>query len=230
MPCISPCGSYVAYHAPKTGGTWLSKVWATNGGRRIGGGHDPLRDDNTTPDVATVATVRNPWDWYVSWYLHCLRGGKDMRKSLAWYGGGSTEFKSVLRGATRFAPLSLGVIWSPGRPSRPNKGCGRATYKAMQEVDPTYWHSGLYTFLMNYIYEGNPGLWVATDNLTRAVEDLTPGLDLPPPLNVRHVSAEEVGAVHDDDTIRWIAQADAAWIAWGGWLPGQRSPWVTRSR
>lgn len=74
---------FVFIHLPKTGGTFVRKIlgahapgeWETLEVVALGG---PPRNDPNHPTVRDIPTpyrgrpifgfVRNPWDWYVSWY------------------------------------------------------------------------------------------------------------------------------------------------------------------
>lgn len=234
MPTLSPCGKFIHYHAPKTGGSWMAKTWSEAGGRKFDGAHDPYRGTlpkkleargmTGEPRPRVVATVRNPWDWYVSWYLHCLRSSNDamMQARLKVYGGGSLAFRDVLYGATHMLPDNVGCIWSPRRPAPP-----RAVSR-MEMLERGLFVMGLYTFTMNHHYEAGPDVYIATDRLNDAVTELTPGIALPEPYNVRRFDAAELGAVYDAESAAWVAAADAGWIKWGGWRPDTPTEWSTK--
>jgi hypothetical protein len=70
---------FVFVHMPKTGGTWLRDVlkkykhplWHL----KWRPGHDTSAE--APPGLPILGTVRNPWDWYVSWYFFRCREYKD---------------------------------------------------------------------------------------------------------------------------------------------------------
>lgn len=71
-------------HVPKTGGTWLHKILVDNAPRswqvsagppahvRLHEVPEVLEHQHRLPErirLPILATVRNPWDWYVSFYF-----------------------------------------------------------------------------------------------------------------------------------------------------------------
>lgn len=70
---------FVFVHMPKTGGTWLREVlkkykhplWHL----KERPGHETSAE--APPGLPILGTVRNPWDWYVSWYFFRCREYKD---------------------------------------------------------------------------------------------------------------------------------------------------------
>ena len=66
--------AFVFLHVPKTGGTFVQRVIARHLRlEKVRGRHssyDGLTDEQRALPV--LCGVRNPWDWYVSWYHHNL--------------------------------------------------------------------------------------------------------------------------------------------------------------
>jgi hypothetical protein len=101
----------VFVHIPRTGGAFIKQVLG-----------DHLEADSGAPKLPTHASygelpaefrdrlafcvVRNPWDWYVSWYRHSVSQGSRMAelepgdpKRLNWrdlFGGGRRPFKETV--------------------------------------------------------------------------------------------------------------------------------------
>ncbi len=89
---------FVFIHMHKTGGQTLNDIIQRSfGGHRMVGYHFPASEtpqENT--DLPLVSMVRNPWDWYVSWYAFNNR--PNMRNPLftAVSDNGQADFKSTL--------------------------------------------------------------------------------------------------------------------------------------
>jgi hypothetical protein len=65
---------FVFVHVPKTGGTFIMKICQEHLDCRIEDPHTPW---DRAPDLPIFSIVRNPWDWYVSWFhYHSRRGGE----------------------------------------------------------------------------------------------------------------------------------------------------------
>ena len=69
------CKQFVFVHMPKTGGTWLREVFKKY---RHPLWHLKEREGHLTsaeapPGRLVLGIVRNPWDWYVSWYFFRVR-------------------------------------------------------------------------------------------------------------------------------------------------------------
>jgi hypothetical protein len=74
---------FVVLHMPKTGGVFLEQVceehlsadWRVSHALHR---HAPWEEiPEAYRDVPAFYTVRNPWDWYVSWFDHVHRGRRD---------------------------------------------------------------------------------------------------------------------------------------------------------
>jgi len=120
---------FLAVSQPKTGSA--TRRWSFN---RILGGttclvhdgvryrdHCPLRDipPEALGERLTVATVRNPWDWYVSAWRHVMVNKRmAVHPHLAALGRGSQEWEAVLYGMTHPEEvpgrLASHVILRPG--------------------------------------------------------------------------------------------------------------------
>ncbi len=105
-------------HPVKTGGCWVERqlerrstaALLAGGGSHaqvlggmcalIGEQHSPLKDVlSFAPGREVIISVRDPWTWYGSLYLHGCHLPAN-RARLARYGRGSTDFKDVLFGLT----------------------------------------------------------------------------------------------------------------------------------
>jgi hypothetical protein len=69
------CEQFVFVHVPKTGGAWVRGILKTHRHRdwylQERRAHTPSSDAPEGRPVLGV--VRNPWDWYVSYYFYCHR-------------------------------------------------------------------------------------------------------------------------------------------------------------
>jgi len=118
MPLTCQTPRPVVYvHIPKTGGTQTRAVLRQVGGaRKVGAGHDSIRvvPYNVRRDSLCVATLRDPWTWYASWYEHSIAAlGDEGRNRLAAWGNGAHDFESVLYGVTHPEDLPRSPLW-PG--------------------------------------------------------------------------------------------------------------------
>jgi len=116
--CQSPA-PLVYVHIPKTGGTQTREILRARGGRKEGAGHDSIR---VVPyalrrDSLCVASLRDPWTWYASWYEHARRLGDEGVRLLRQWSDTPGDFESVLYGVTHpedlpTAPKRPGVIFT----------------------------------------------------------------------------------------------------------------------
>ncbi|MHC4903184.1 MAG: hypothetical protein ACYTGD_16150 [Planctomycetota bacterium] len=73
---------FVFIHIPKTAGDFIKKVCQAHFGDDYFVKHDlkkhgPARDlPEPYRDLPVFALVRNPWDWYVSWYHYLMGSGR----------------------------------------------------------------------------------------------------------------------------------------------------------
>jgi hypothetical protein len=94
-------------HIPKTGGTFITHLCREHLPREWIL-YDPpkvhSRYDEVPPDFAELPMlcfVRNPWDWYVSWYHFVLERRRE-KQGLLWssfFGSGRNDFKQTIRNA-----------------------------------------------------------------------------------------------------------------------------------
>ena len=136
---------FVHFHMPKTGSTWLASVLADDPDWRDGDRHRPASEiaDRFT-GRERVAMIRNPWDWYASWWRHCMQAHQ---VELGVYGVGSVEFRDVLEG------IYIGQ-WAPPEPGIIAHGVmGQAEWCA-DENKP-----GLYTLFVRHFLQYPQGGW-----------------------------------------------------------------------
>ncbi len=119
---------FIFLHVPRTGGRFLRKLcfehlpatsFIPNDLPR-GSRFEELTDDFS--DLPMFAIVRNPWDWYVSWYHNMTQVRPEQRSGAIWetaFSSGESDFATTVRRACtgegfespRTSPLmsSLGV-------------------------------------------------------------------------------------------------------------------------
>lgn len=146
---------FVFVHLPRTGGTFASEVIRKFFPAREIGYHLPLtllpREYSHLP---VLGGVRNPWDFYVSWYYHVWP--RDAGTPLiSWV---SENGKVGFEGATRNA-LNLGVDNNrldaliemlPKQVDYRKKNIPNITQEAMRRVRGT--RVGYYTFRFNHLF------------------------------------------------------------------------------
>jgi len=106
-------GKFVYYHIPKTGGSWFILNCQANIKEEIYLGDDPhwtkdmFKEDknkslwNNIKDLPSVAFVRNPIDWYMSYWSHKCKEGWAKDRNVWWYntylGKDFNDIKYILR-------------------------------------------------------------------------------------------------------------------------------------
>jgi hypothetical protein len=98
---------FILLHVPKTGGTFLTHLclehlppeWEAREHQWTHGGYDHVPPE--LESVPALAFVRNPWDWYVSWYHWALEHPPvdACRPGLVWrdmMGSGQHTFKETV--------------------------------------------------------------------------------------------------------------------------------------
>jgi hypothetical protein len=112
-------GNLVHVHMPKTGGTFVYKTMMAQTPKQkvpvLVHGHCFLSDIDSKELKGDLVfgTIRNPWNWYASWYEHAMSIHNPERKLISKIGRGSTEFKNFLYGATH--PKEIGLNQSINR-------------------------------------------------------------------------------------------------------------------
>jgi hypothetical protein len=105
---VSDC--FVFLHVPKTGGTFVQKILARHlPMEQVNGRHSSYRDlSEEQRALPVLCIVRNPWDWYVSWYHHNLAVGGEKSESwskrVIWedlLASGQADFRSATARACR---------------------------------------------------------------------------------------------------------------------------------
>jgi hypothetical protein len=95
-------------HVPKTGGTFLRKLcferlpkdWLIENSLHPHTRYDQIKDGY--PHLPVFALVRNPWDWYVSWYHFMTQIERQERRSEMWrttFRRGDASFREVIESA-----------------------------------------------------------------------------------------------------------------------------------
>lgn len=211
--------AWVYVHCPKTGGTSVTSALRRAGADVVFHGHRPAKTI-THNSRHVFGTARNPWDWYVSWYVHNLvNGNRPGREALAAYGGGSMAFKDVLFGATMPTLGRVPLNWG---------GCFGSTksrdWDALQDSG-----AGLCTFAHEWMYTAPDGSWIPqtlihTDRLSEGLQALT-GVSINETKNARSRFPgwdKPVADYYDAESAAWVAQSDAVHNArLGGWThPG----------
>jgi hypothetical protein len=92
-------------HVPRTGGNFIRDVcfehlpseWLIRNALPIHTPYDELAHDFS--DLPMVCFVRNPWDWYVSWYHHQTQHYPFERSGRMWmtaFAGGRNDFRQTV--------------------------------------------------------------------------------------------------------------------------------------
>jgi hypothetical protein len=102
---------FVFVHVPKTGGKFIRKVCREHLDCRFESrDHTPW---DRAPDLPIYSVIRNPWDWYVSWFHHHSR--RDARRD-AWrhplweklFDSGRRNFAETVKAHCNPPP---GMVW-----------------------------------------------------------------------------------------------------------------------
>ena len=223
---------HIFVHLPKTGGTTTTRILARHDGGTVHlrgrGGHDPgwmVRPDELAGRTL-IGNVRDPWSWYCSWYQHSRIAGDAAVNDLRTWGGGSIEWRDVLRGVTRGArsPHGIGVILRIPQPHRSDARAALARH-----------HWGLASWLATWCYGASdswrrgPVLarWGVPEfvHTSRLAEGLSALLGVPldelsafERANTRwHRADQQYGPAdyrdwYDDEMMAWVQAADG-WYA-----------------
>ena len=96
---------FLFLHVPRTGGRFLRKVCHEHlpPERIIHNTVDPHAEYPVVagdfPDLPMIAFVRNPWDWYVSWYHHRMQASPEWQRGPQWetaFGAGQNSFRQAV--------------------------------------------------------------------------------------------------------------------------------------
>lgn len=220
---MSRMNSRLVYlHMPKTGGTWVARVLA----RHIEGTcstnicHEPLRHIHihspSSRGKYTFGTIRNPWDWYLSWWQHGMSDRID-REYLQVYGRGSTEFRDVLWGATHAnqidLPVRIGALWPIYR-TKDLEVAGNAAFMASGV--------GVWTWIAWDMYGSTEEQQITihalvdTDQLYEGLSEILGQRINPegwPPMNTRQDRPQSAvpgdpRALYDAEMLQWVWEAD----------------------
>jgi|GEM_PF-3193672 hypothetical protein len=216
MPLVCQSPRIVYVHVPKTGGTRTDAILRAVGARKEGAGHDSIR---VVPYAirrtsTCVATLRDPWSWYASWYEHAMTLGDEGRRKLREWGRGSTEWRDVMYGVTHPEDQPRhhkcpGVLWTQ------NGSISRVTAP-----------HGVYTWAVRYFLQERDGSW-ATDKVVDTAQ-LGAGWSAILGAEIDDTKANErkggilpanYADAYDDEMIGWVARADAPMIEHFGWEP-----------
>lgn len=198
---------FVYLHMPKTAGTWVQHHMKG----ALGGVHpSPLshvRVSNFAEHLEgriVFGTVRNPWDWYISWYQF-IRASKWWRNNFLVAFGDPDDTDAALYGMThpdpKVAPVAHKIPFD------------LSTFQARGV--------GLYTHLFNASFcdrDGTPLVDYLVDvgHLRKGIREIT-GLDFKgPPMNVKGDRPHTVldpYRVWTQERFRWVREADAGVLA-----------------
>lgn len=205
---------FVLVRCPKTGSTYASVVLRQLGkatGRLPGtDAHAPVWaiPDDWKANRKTIGTLRNPWDWYLSYHAHLRR---ESPAALAGFGGEC--FRDFLYGATHGQGLPLEGVDLP-LPNEQFAGSGL----------------GLASWMQRRFYSDEPpdtkakgwavDLLIPTEHLTESLGTLF-GADASgwAPRNVTRNRASL--DVYDDEMLGWVKAADKRLINTLRWRIGK---------
>lgn len=155
---ITPCAIFVHFH--KSGGQFINRLLLQHvpGATRFGY-HRPLSEaPQHTSALPAFGFVRNPWDWYVSWYafnaLYPLRNPLFRITS----NDGSLDFSSTIENLVRLGQPdhramreSLARLLPESRENNMGSGLTSSLIVDMDEPD-----RGYLTWLWRYMFFGDP--------------------------------------------------------------------------
>lgn len=203
-------GNKIYCHMPKTGGAWLTSYLSRIHEARDtpGHGHNPAKDvpKRFLQGRTLFGTIRDPWSWYTSWWMHAKSVPLD-KTALIRYGAGSDAFRAVLPGvlvpSEECTPPSPSVIWS-----LPDDREARLAFLGLG--------AGLYTWTFNHVFSGMVRTLIDMRQMYEGLGQVL-GLEvdpkLYPPTNTRHQRADS--AVDDPRTLYDQKMIDAVWEADG---------------
>jgi hypothetical protein len=128
---------FALVHVPRTGGNFIRDVcfehlpreWLIRNALPIHTPYEELMPD--FEDLPMLCFVRNPWDWYVSWYHHQTQHYEGERSGPIWrtaFGEGRNDFRQVV-----FACCTGEGFESPAtKPIMEELGCDHYTARFLQ--------------------------------------------------------------------------------------------------
>jgi hypothetical protein len=210
--------NWIFCHMPKTGGTsvinYLKETWGGKDRWPLLHGHAPASDVpyHDLKGKTLIGTIRDPWGWYASWWMHALANPR-CHPSLSQYGQGSCEFSAVLKGVTgpdkSLVPESPGVIWSVNMKA----GVARRTLAQSGK--------GLYSWTFNHVYGNNVKELARLSNLRGDLGKIL-GAEISPeemPPSNTHQERGSTPPVWTDEMVEMVWQADAELIQRLGFEP-----------
>ena len=240
MPLLTDSLAFL--HCPKTCGTWIGSTFREEPHRRLGGSHDPLWATKGLGDRLTFGSVRDPWSWYMSLYLHACHAHREDGVYLARMAGVSAPweryptaegFRAWLRGATHLPGTKPeGIYWD----------ClAHTVHETGPELYPGAHGEGLASWRVAYTYGDGKSLTVCVDDIVRQhrlYEDLArvSGRDAEylretyPAVNTRWVRRKVPGPRDRSEwwtpaMVSWVREADA-WLL--DLLEGYAPNWLGR--
>jgi hypothetical protein len=85
---------FVFVHTPKTGGWFIKRVCQEHLDCRL---EDTHATYDRAPDLPIFSVVRNPWDWYVSWFHWHLESGRNGATWEELFDAGRRSFAETVR-------------------------------------------------------------------------------------------------------------------------------------
>lgn len=218
-------------HTPKTGGTYTAARLEELGlGEHVSASHRrphvPVRELPSEWFTGRLcwSTIRNPWDWYVSWVHHFTREDGTPHGQLADRTGPEPRpFRDVLRA----------LLWPEGDIER-LVGVYRQEGRAPVLAEQAAHHQGLYSWLLEECCSDRAQGWVDLADVDAGMSRLL-GVDVQPsePLNVsgnqpghgaHHMPHGPISDYYDDESIEWVRYMDRAVVDRFGFAgPGSRA-------
>ena len=226
------CTDSIAHvHMPKTGGLSLAAALREHGGRLVGAVHSRAVDHKLgRRDV--IGTIRDPWSWYVSLYLHCAYGDHRQQQALhdLAFAARSHPASDLEADCDQFEACIWAWTHSVGRRTRRDAPC---VLIDLEEGAGAEWEAGglgLFSFMARYFY-GTPSaykagarqLWSAdaladmaqADAVVAALLDEEGGCHHVNSFAARtrgHAPAYPAASRYTDEMLAWVSDADAALI------------------
>lgn len=231
---------FIYLRVPKTGSSSTHDIFITQENAKIiGWSHMQYVD--LTPELignrSIIGTVRNPFSWYYSWYIHAMSLGEPFTSMVAQYGNGRKDFRSALYGITHqweieYIPVPVGVFWNC------ENNYGTEAFRRRRIGLCTFAHD--YTIGTKERYYGNGGKWgadivIPTDRLIEGLAAVL-GYEIQGQfVKPRNIAGTVKGGqpvktniedIYDEEMIRWVNAADAEFIEEFEFKPFIKTPWI----